>query len=81
MMFVPTPDTDQPPMEAFATLGHTALILGVVAVLVAIASTLILTVGRPDGRLARVRPVIARVLFIAVAVAVLGGLFAAVFLV
>jgi hypothetical protein len=81
MMSVPTPIDGHPPLEAFASLGHSAVVLAVAAFVVAIAATLLLTVGQPDGRLSGFRHRAAGTLFVAVAIGVVGTLLAVALLV
>jgi len=69
-------DAERPPLEAFATLGHVAVVVAVAAFAVAIAATLLLTVGQPDGRFSHLRQISAGTLFIAGAIGVVGTLLA-----
>ena len=82
MTFLPfTLDAGRPPLEAFATLGYVVVGLAMAAFIVAIAATLFLTVGQPDGRFSGFRQRAAGTLFIAGAVGVVGILLAVALLV
>jgi hypothetical protein len=81
MMFVPTPINGHPPLEAFASLGHIAVVLAVAAFVVAIAATLLLTLGQPDGRFSGLRERSAGTAMISGALGVVGSLLAVALLV
>jgi hypothetical protein len=72
---------ERPPLEAFATLGHGAVVLAAAAFVVAIAATLLLTVGQPDGRLSGLRERAVGTMVIAGLIGVVGILLAVVLLV
>jgi hypothetical protein len=74
-------DAGRPPLESFATLGHVAVVLAVLAFAVAIAAVLLLTVGQPDGRFSGIRERAAGTVFVAVPVGVIGSLLAVTLLV
>ena len=76
-----TIEAEPPPLEAFAALGHIAVVLAVAAFVVAIAATLLLTVGQPDGRFSGLRQRAAGTFFIAGAIGVVGSLLAVALLV
>ena len=76
-----TIEAEQPPLEAFAALGHGAVIVAVAAFAVAIAATVLLTVGQPDGRFSRLHQRSAGTLFIAASIGAVGSLLAVTLLV
>jgi hypothetical protein len=76
-----TIDAERPPLEAFATLGYVAVVLTVAAFVVAIAATLLLTVGQPDGRFSGLREQAAGTAIITGGLGVLGSLLAVALLV
>jgi len=82
MTFLPfTLDAGRPPLEAFATLGYVVVGLAMAAFIVAIAATLFLTVGQPDGRFSPIRERAVSTAVIAGVIGVVGILLAVVLLV